>query len=347
MNTSIRLTEAALPATMTEIIITEPGKPTVLAAQQAAIPQPKPDEVLIQVHAAGVNRPDVLQRQGTYPMPAGVNPVPGLEIAGIVVAMGVEVSGFSIGDRVCGLTNGGGYAEYCILPATQTLPIPRGMSFIKAAAIPETFYTVWANLFQIGKAKAGDLVLIHGGSSGIGTTALMLCKQLGIRTFATVGSAEKCRAIAHLTDPINYREQDFAAAVLDQTQQRGVDVILDIVGGSYFAQNLDALARDGRLVIIGFMGGITAKDVNLQKLVLKRAIITGSTMRARTNHEKAEITAALIEHVWPLLAAGKCLPMIHATFPLHDVVKAHEMMESGDHVGKIILTVLQPGVPNP
>ncbi|AXI04099.1 NAD(P)H-quinone oxidoreductase [Aquirhabdus parva] len=347
MNNPIQFPNAHLPESMTEISITHPGKPEVLVPHQTAIPVPAADELLIQVFAAGVNRPDVMQRQGIYPMPAGVNPVPGLEISGLVVAKGANVSGFSLGDRVCGLTNGGGYAEYCVLPASQALPIPKGVTFIQAAAIPETFFTVWANLFQIGKAKAGDRVLIHGGSSGIGTTALMLCKELGIESFATVGSAEKCHSIAHLTQPINYREQDFATVVLQQTQQQGVDVILDIVGGSYFAQNLHALARDGRLVIIGFMGGVTAKDVNLQELVLKRAIVTGSTMRARTRAEKAEITQALLEHVWPLLAAGKFLPMIHAAFSLCEVVKAHEMMEAGDHVGKIILTVPHKDVPNP
>ncbi len=333
------MTNPALPATLTQIVISQAGAPEVLQAQQATMPLPQAGELLIQVHAAGVNRPDVMQRRGTYPLPAGVTPVPGLEVAGIVVAIGAGVIGIKVGDHVCGLTNGGGYAEYCVLPATQALPIPTGLSFIQAAAIPETFFTVWANLFLIAKAKAGDRVLIHGGSSGIGTTALMLCRAFGIDSFATAGSAEKCAAIADLTDAINYHEQDFAQVILTKTDQHGVDIILDLVGASYFAQNIQALAQDGRLVIIGFMGGKIAHEVDLQQLILKRAVVTGSTMRSRSSAEKAVIAQALHQHVWPLLAAGQCLPIIHAVFDLTEVVKAHQLMESGQHVGKIILEV--------
>lgn len=322
---------------MTHVVISQPGAPEVLQLQQTGIPVPKADEVLVKVYAAGVNRPDVLQRKGLYPMPPGVTPVPGLEVAGIVVAPGDQVSQFDIGHKVCGLANGGGYAEYCVLPASQTLPMPKGLSFVQAAAIPETFFTVWANLFQMAQAKAGDTVLIHGGASGIGTTALMLCQALGITAFATAGSADKCAAIAHLCTAINYREQDFEQVILEATGQRGVDIILDIVGAPYFSKNLNVLARDGRLVIIGFMGGATVKEVDIMQVMLKRAVITGSTMRARTSAEKAEIAQNLQKHVWPLLASGKCLPMIHHVFDFKDVVQAHQMMEQDKHVGKIVL----------
>lgn len=338
MNT---IAHSALPATMKHIIISRYGAAEVLIPQITGMPIPQANEILVHVHAAGVNRPDVLQRKGLYPMPAGVTPVPGLEVAGVVVAIGDDVRSFSINDRVCGLTNGGGYAEYCVLPASQALAIPQTLSFTEAAAIPETFFTVWANLFQMGKAKAGDTVLIHGGSSGIGTTALMLCKALGIRTFATVGSADKCQSIAYLTSPINYRQQDFSVAVLDNTEQEGVDVILDIVGGAYFSQNVKALAQDGRLVLIGFMGGAIAHEVDLQQIILKRAVITGSTMRGRSSQEKADIAQDLLQHVWPLLEAGQCLPMIHHVFDFDEVVKAHQMMEQGDHVGKIVLAIIR------
>ncbi|QEM82604.1 NAD(P)H-quinone oxidoreductase [Halomonas binhaiensis] len=325
---------------MTVIEITEPGGPEVLKPLVMAIPAPGPGEILVRVEAAGVNRPDVIQRQGHYPMPEGVTPIPGLEVAGTVASLGEGVGGFQVGDRVCALTNGGGYGEYCVVPESQTLPVPAGMSMIEAAALPETFFTVWANLFDLGGATSGQSALIHGGTSGIGTTALMLCREFGIHAYATAGSDEKCDVISDLGGtPINYRETDFADFILNQTDGCGVDVILDIMGASYFSANMRSLGMDGRLVIIGFLGGIRAEKLDLQELALKRAVITGSTMRARTSTEKAKIANELLEHVWPVLEAGRCHPMIHSTFPLQDVARAHEMMESSKHIGKIVLTL--------
>lgn len=336
------MSAANLPGSMTEVIISGPGDASVLQLRQAPVPRPQPGEVLIRVQAAGINRPDILQRLGRYPMPPGVTPVPGLEVAGEIAAVGEGVLRFSPGDRVCALTNGGGYAAYCVVPAGQCLPVPDGMTAIQAAAVPETFFTVWANLFQMGRAQPGDSVLIHGGSSGIGTTALMLCREFGMRAFATAGSDDKCRAITQLGgEAINYRQQDFAETVLAGTQGRGVDVILDIMGASYLAGNVTALARDGRLVVIGFMGG-TAAPLDLQSLVLKRGVITGSTMRARSAQEKADIASDLHTRVWPALAAGRCLPVIHHVFPLAAVADAHRMMESGEHIGKIVLDTSLP-----
>ncbi|GAA0703975.1 NAD(P)H-quinone oxidoreductase [Dyella marensis] len=334
------MSKVFLPDRMIEIGIDTPGPPDVLQPRTVPLPEPTRDEVLVRVQAAGVNRPDVIQRQGRYPMPPGAHPTPGLEIAGEIVALGADVQGFALGDRVCGLTNGGGYAEYCVLPAGQALPIPDGIDSIHAAAIPETFFTVWANLFRIGRAVPGERVLIHGGTSGIGTTALMLCREFGIAAFATAGSEHKCAVVRHLgAEAINYHEENFALAVLSKTDGHGADVILDIMGGSYFERNVAALARDGRLVVIGFLGGIHAEQVDLQALVLKRATVTGSTMRARSGAEKAEIANDLRAHVWPVLAAGRCLPMVHEVFPLVRAEDAHRLMESGEHVGKIVLKV--------
>jgi NADPH2:quinone reductase len=275
--------------TMQQVIITEPGGVDKLAYETVTIPEAKADEVLVKVHAFGINRPDILQRQGLYPMPPGVTQVPGLEVAGEVVAVGAEVTQFKLGDKVCGLTNGGGYAEYCVVPQSQTLHIPENVSFVEAAAIPETFFTVWANVFQMGKAKAGEVVLVHGGTSGIGTTALMLCKALGIKTFATVGSDEKVQAIANLTDAINYKTQDFEHVINEKTDNAGVDVILDMVGAPYLEKNLNLLRRDGRLVYIAFLGGAKAKEVKLGQIMMKRLTITGSTMRARNTAEKLRL----------------------------------------------------------
>lgn len=334
------MSQSVLPDRMIEIGITTPGPPEVLQPRTVPLPTPARDELLVKVDAAGVNRPDVIQRMGHYPMPPGAHPTPGLEIAGEVVALGSEAQGFALGDRVCGLTNGGGYAEYCVLPAGQALPIPDGVDAIRAAAIPETFFTVWANLFRIGRAVPGERVLIHGGTSGIGTTALMLCREFGIAAFATAGSEHKCAMVRHLgAEAINYHKENFALAVLGRTDGHGVDVILDIMGGSYFERNLAALARDGRLVIIGFLGGTRAEEVDLQTLVLKRATVSGSTMRARSPAEKAEIANDLRAHIWPVLAAGRCLPIVHEVFPLTRAVDAHRLMESGEHLGKIVLKV--------
>lgn len=332
----------SLPQTMTQIEIDEPGAPEVLQPRQVPVPTAGAGEVLIRVHAAGVNRPDVLQRAGKYPMKPGMNPIPGLEVAGEVVAVGAGVSEFVIGDKVCALTNGGGYAQYCAVPASQTLPIPAGMNWVQAAAIPETFFTVWANLFEMGGARKGQRALIHGGTSGIGTTALMLCREFGIEAFATAGSAEKCAVIGELgAEAINYREQDFAQVIADKTAGRGVDVILDIMGGSYLNSNVTALALEGRLVMLGFLGGAVANEIDLLAIMAKRAIVTGSLLRSRTREEKAAIAQQLREHVWPVLAAGRCLPMIDQVYPLTDASLAHARMEAGDHIGKIVLNVVQ------
>ncbi len=326
--------------TMQQVIITEPGGVDKLAYETVTIPEAKADEVLVKVHAFGINRPDILQRQGLYPMPPGVTQVPGLEVAGEVVAIGAEVTQFKLGDKVCGLTNGGGYAEYCVVPQSQTLHIPENVSFVEAAAIPETFFTVWANVFQMGKAKAGEVVLIHGGTSGIGTTALMLCKALGIKTFATVGSDEKVQAIANLTDAINYKTQDFEHLINEKTDNAGIDVILDMVGAPYLEKNLNLLRRDGRLVYIAFLGGAKAKEVKLGQIMMKRLTITGSTMRARNTAEKAEIAQGLQDHVAPLWAKGDCLPMIYQTFEFDQIQAAHACMDTGEHVGKVVVTIL-------
>lgn len=326
--------------TMQQVIITEPGGVDKLAYETVTIPEAKADEVLVKVHAFGINRPDILQRQGLYPMPPGVTQVPGLEVAGEVVAVGAEVTQFKLGDKVCGLTNGGGYAEYCVVPQSQTLHIPENVSFVEAAAIPETFFTVWANVFQMGKAKAGEVVLVHGGTSGIGTTALMLCKALGIKTFATVGSDEKVQAIANFTDAINYKTQDFEHVINEKTENAGVDVILDMVGAPYLEKNLNLLRRDGRLVYIAFLGGAKAKEVKLGQIMMKRLTITGSTMRARNTAEKAEIAQGLQDHVAPLWAKGECLPMIYQTFEFDQIQAAHACMDTGEHVGKVVVKIL-------
>lgn len=329
-----------LPTEMTRIEITEPGGPEVLQSRRVPLPVAAEGEVLIRVHAAGINRPDALQRAGKYPMKPGMNPIPGLEVAGEVVAVGNGVSTFAVGDRVCALTNGGGYAEYCAVPAGQVLPIPEGLDWIQAAAIPETFFTVWANLFGLGGASRGQRALIHGGTSGIGTTALMLCREFGTEAFATAGSADKCAAIRNLGgEAINYREQEFATVIAEQTAGQGVNVILDIMGGSYLNGNISALAMDGRLVMIGFLGGARANDIDLLAILGKRAVVTGSLLRARTSSEKAAIASQLREHVWPVLAAGRCLPIIDQVYPLADAAKAHAHMEAGDHIGKIVLKI--------
>ncbi len=327
-------------AQMQQVIISEVGGPEKLAYETVTIPTAQAEEVLVKVHAFGINRPDILQRQGLYPMPKDVTPVPGLEVAGEIVTVGAEVTQFKVGDKVCGLTNGGGYAEYCVVPASQTLVIPEGVSFTQAAAIPETFFTVWANVFQMGQAKASETVLVHGGSSGIGTTALMLCKALGIQTFATVGSDDKIQAIAHLTTGINYKTQDFEQVINEKTDNAGVDIILDMVGAPYLERNLNLLRRDGRLVYIAFLGGAKAKEVKLGQIMMKRLTITGSTMRARTTAEKAEIAQGLQQQVAPFWAKGECLPMIYKTFNFDQIVDAHIAMDTGEHIGKIVVNVL-------
>jgi len=331
----------ALPATMTAIEISEPGGPEVLKPASRPTSLPGSGEVLIQVAAAGVNRPDVMQRQGSYPPPPGASDIPGLEVAGTVVAVGLGVNHIKVGDAVCALVTGGGYATYCAAPEPQCLPVPKGFSMVEAAALPETFFTVWTNLFERGALKPGETALIHGGTSGIGTTAIQLAKALGAhQVFATAGSRDKCHAAEKLgaTRGIDYKHEDFVKIVKDMTAGRGVDVILDMVGGDYIQRNISALAVEGRIVYIAFLRGSQA-EVNLLPLMLKRGTITGSTLRARTVEQKGAIAAPLKRVVWPLLDQGKVKPVIHRTFPLAQAAEAHCLMESSEHVGKIVLTV--------
>lgn len=327
-----------LPDEMTAIEIAEPGGPEVLRPIRTTPPALGPDEVLIKVGAAGVNRPDVLQRMGAYPPPAGASPLPGLEVAGTVVACGAEVDDWTTGDRLCALVTGGGYAEYCAAPAPQCLPVPGGLSDVEAAALPETFFTVWTNVFDRAGLRSGESVLIHGGTSGIGTTAIQLARAFGARVFATAGSDDKCRACADLgaDRAINYRTEDFAAVIKDATDGRGVDVILDMVGGDYLARNIACLAVEGRHVSIAFLAGAKV-TLNLQPIMVKRLTLTGSTLRARPVAEKALIAQALKASVWPLLEAGTVKPIVHRTFALEEAAAAHRLMESSAHIGKIVL----------
>jgi len=323
---------------MRAVEISTPGAPEVLTAVERPDPVPAPGEVLIRVAAAGVNRPDVLQRKGAYPPPPGASDLPGLEVAGTIAALGDGVHDWRVGDRVCALLSGGGYATLCTAPAVQCLPIPGAMDFVTAAAVPETFFTVWTNVFDRGRLKAGETALVHGGSSGIGTTAIQLAATRGARVFATAGSDEKCRACEQLgaERAINYKTEDFVAVIKDVTKGRGVDLILDIVGGDYIARDLVALAVEGRLVVIGFMGGDTA-TLDFRRILGRRLTITGSTLRPRSAAEKGEIAAALRREVWPLLEAGTIKPVVYRTFPLDDAAAAHRLMESSEHVGKIVL----------
>jgi len=323
---------------MIAIEIREPGEPDVLVPVERPNLSPGPGDVLIKVHAAGVNRPDVMQRRGRYPPPPGASDIPGLEVAGTVEAVGDGVSGWSIGDAVCALVAGGGYAEFCLAPSPQCLPIPRGMDFVSAAAIPETYFTVWTNVFERGRLKPGESILIHGGSSGIGTTAIQLARAFEARVFATAGSADKCAACERLGAQrcINYRETDFVEAIRELTGGAGVNVVLDIVGGPYVPRNLDVLAVEGRLVQIGVLGGAKT-ELNVAVIMQKRLIVTGSTLRVRPIADKAAIAAAVREHVWPLLESGAVKPLVYATFPLRDAAAAHRLMESSEHIGKIVL----------
>jgi NADPH2:quinone reductase len=329
-----------IPETMTAISITEPGAPDVLVPVEMATPKPGDGEVLIKVAAAGVNRPDVLQRKGGYPPPPGAPQTPGLEIAGTVVALGEGASRHAIGDEVCALVAGGGYAQFCTVHESNALPVPGGLGLIEAAGLPETFFTVWTNVFERGALKSGESFLVHGGSSGIGTTAIMLAHALGARVFATAGSADKCRACEDLGAEIcvNYREADFVEVLRQATGKRGVDVILDMVGGDYIARNIRLAARDGRIVNIAYLNGSKA-EVDFLPVMLKRLTLTGSTLRIRPVAEKAAIASALLSTVWPLIEAGKIKPIIHQTFPLAEAAAAHTLMESSSHIGKIVLTV--------
>ena len=324
---------------MIAVEIREPGGPDVLVAVQRPTPVPAAGEVLIKVAAAGVNRPDVFQRLGNYPPPKGVTDIPGLEVAGTIEQCGEGVNDWKAGDRVCALVAGGGYAEYCAAPTPQCLPIPRGLDFVVAAAIPETYFTVWTNVFQRGRLSAGELLLVHGGSSGIGTTAIQLARARGARVFATAGSPEKCAACERLgaERAIDYRTEDFVAVIRELTGGYGVDVILDIVGADYFARNVEALAYEGRLVEIATLHGVKA-ELNIQRIMQRRLTITGSTLRARSIEEKGALAAEVHEHVWPLLESGTVRPIIHATFPLREAAAAHRVMDASTHVGKLVLT---------
>jgi len=323
---------------MIAIEISMPGEPSVLTPVERPSPAPAAGEVLIKVAAAGVNRPDVMQRLGKYPPPPGASDTPGLEVAGTISAVGQDVREFRVGDAVCALVSGGGYAEYCVAPVPQCLPVPKGLDLATAAAIPETFFTVWTNVFDRGRLKAGESILIHGGSSGIGTTAIQLAHARGSRVFATAGSAEKCQACERLgaERAFNYRESDFVDAVRGATGGRGVDVVLDMVGAEYFARNIDTLAMDGRLVEIATLRGARA-ELNIQTIMQRRLTITGSTLRARSVAEKGLVAAAVREHVWPLLESGAVKPLIHTTFPLREAASAHRLIESSAHIGKIVL----------
>ena len=325
---------------MIAIEIREPGGPEVLVPVERPRPEPGSGEVLIRVAAAGVNRPDVMQRRGQYAPPPGASDIPGLEVAGTIDAVGADVTEWQIGDRVCALVAGGGYAELCVAPAPQCLRVPTGMTLTDAAALPETFFTVWSNVFDRGQLKAGESVLIHGGSSGIGTTAIQLARAFGARVFATAGSAEKCAACEQLGAElaVNYRDTDFVAAVRAATGGRGVDLILDMVGGEYVSRNLDTLAVDGRLVQIAILGGAKAQ-INMLPILQRRLTVTGSTLRPRPVAEKGAIARALLERVWPLLESGAVRPVIFQTLPLQDASAAHRVMESSLHIGKLVLVV--------
>jgi NADPH:quinone reductase len=325
---------------MRAIEITQPGGPEVLQPCERPMPQIRPGEILIRVLAAGVNRPDVFQRLGQYPVPPGASDLPGLEVAGEIVDGDLTGSGFKQGDLVCALVQGGGYAEYCTAPLAQCLPVPKGLSAVEAAALPETFFTVWSNVFQRAALAEGETLLVQGGSSGIGTTAIQIAVALGHRVFATAGSADKCRACEELgaERAINYKTEDFAAVVKELTNGKGVDVVLDMVGGDYLPREVDCLADDGRIAIIALLGGAKA-NVDLGQVLRRRLTITGSTLRPRPVAFKEKIARELRERVWPLLEAGRIKPVIHEVFPLADAAAAHALMESSAHVGKIMLNV--------
>jgi putative PIG3 family NAD(P)H quinone oxidoreductase len=322
------------------IDISDFGGPEVMVLNTGGRPEPKEHELLIRVQAAGVNRPDVFQRQGFYPPPPDASPVLGLEVAGEVAETGEDVTGWSVNDKVCALTNGGGYAEYVVVPAGQCLPVPAGLSIGEAAALPETFFTVWTNVFERGALKPGQTLLVHGGSSGIGTTAIQMAKSLGAKVFTTAGSEEKCEACRQLGADlvINYRNQNYVDVIQAATGGKGVDVILDMVGGDYIGRNFKVAALDGRIVNIAYLKG-SRVEVDMLPVLVKRLIVTGSTLRPRSGAEKAEIARKLRENIWPLIEKGDIRPLIAARFDLKDAAQAHRLMESGRHIGKIVLTV--------
>ena len=329
-----------IPAKMTAVAISIPGGPMVLKPEKRDVPTPEAGEILIRVHAAGVNRPDVMQRKGAYPPPPGASDLPGLEVAGEVAALGEGAARWRLGDQVCALTPGGGYAEYVRVHASNALPLPAGFTYTEAAAVPETYFTVWHNVFERGALKAGETLLIHGGSSGIGTTAIQLASALGAYVIATTGSADKCDACLKLgaDRAVNYREEDYVKAVKDATGGKGADVILDMVGGDYIGRNYDAAAVEGRIVQIATQAGAVA-SADFSKLMVKRLVHTGSTLRPRTIEFKGAVAAALETQVWPLLASRRVAPVMDMIFPLKEAWRAHERMEEGDNIGKIVLDV--------
>ncbi len=326
------------PEKMRAIHITHPGGPEVLQPVEIEIPAPNEGQLLVKVEAAGVNRPDVLQRMGLYPAPRGASEIPGLEIAGRITAIGENAGRFKVGDEICALVSGGGYADYCLVDEPTALPIPDGLTLTEAAALPETFFTVWHNVFERGGLKPDEWFLIHGGTSGIGTTAIQLASAFGAKVIATAGSAKKCEACKQLgaVHAINYNEEDFPDIVKNITDGHGADVILDMVGGDYIERNFKAAAPDGRIVQIAFLNGATVK-VNFTRLMLKRLTLTGSTLRARSLSVKSEIAKKLEEKVWPLIAGGQVKPVIDSSFPLDQATKAHAHMEASEHIGKIML----------
>ena len=329
-----------LPTTMRAIEISEAGGPEVLTPVMRPVPTPSAEDILIKVVAAGVNRPDALQRAGAYAPPPDASDLPGLECAGEVVAVGAGVSRWAVGDKVCALLPGGGYAEYVTTHQDHALPVPAGLSMVEAAALPETYFTVWTNVFERGWLEAGEVCLVHGGTAGIGTTAIQLAKVMGARVFATAGSAEKCAKCLELGAElaINYNEEDYVEVVKIATKGRGVDMILDMVGGAYIARNIRALALDGRLAMIAFLGGPKA-EINFAQIMAKRITVTGSTLRPRSIQDKAVIAEALREIVWPMIEVGRIAPIMDSTFPLEQAADAHRRIESKGHIGKIVLKV--------
>ncbi len=329
-----------LPDTMTAIAIQGKGGPEVLVAESRAVPMPGPGQVLIRVKAAGVNRPDVLQRKGGYAPPPGASDLPGLEVAGTVAALGPDAGRWQVGDPVCALVSGGGYAEFCAAPVAQCLPIPPGLSMVEAGGVPETFFTVWTNVFDRGRLQAGERLLVHGGSSGIGTTAIQMAKALGATVYVTAGSAEKCAACVRLGADlaIDHTREDFVARVKEATGGQGVDVILDMVGGDYIAKNVASLAIEGRLVNIAHQTGSVA-SLNFMTVMLRRLTITGSTLRARTAAQKAQVADGVARDFWPLLETGRVKPVVDSVFTLEKAAEAHARMATGAHAGKIVLTV--------
>ena len=325
---------------MIAIIIAKPGGPDVLQPMNVPMPQPGPHEVVIRVAAAGVNRPDLMQREGKYPPPPGASDIPGLEVSGTVSACGTDVTRWREGDTVCALVSGGGYAEYCVAPTVQCLPIPSTVDLVSAGAMPETFFTVWTNVFERGRLRSGESFLVHGGASGIGTTAIQMARAFGARVFATAGTDDKCAACERLgaARAINYKTEDFSSVLMALTGKNGIDVILDMVGAPYFSRNVDLLALEGRLVQIAVLHGAKA-EFNLVRLLRQRITITGSTLRSRTVEEKGAIAAAVEHAVWPLVELKTIRPVVYATFPLTQAAEAHRLMESGSHIGKILLTV--------